>query len=182
MSDAKAFTARELTPILNRRCGSFYSRNAIIGRASRLGLKWTSGKTNAIDRKPIPAPAISAKPVKRRARKLSPVLKKPTAKPAPVVNMQEAARKQLRAAFPKALSKPSAIVCDAPLAPAPDANEPPRNVPLLELRRDGCKWPSGDGCAVAFRFCNAPIYGKGFSYCGEHHALSVRLSYERRIA
>lgn len=45
-------------------------------------------------------------------------------------------------------------------------------VPLLELRRDQCKWPIGEVHAPGFGFCGAPMAKGDERYCPAHHQLS----------
>jgi len=127
----------DLAALLNERFNSSYSRNAVIGRANRLGL----------ERKP------------RRARKRTAT---------PDEKLKIAARSNLPTRYLRQTVPPK-IVCDAPIAPMAE----PRafGVPLIEV--EGCRWPSGDGIAVAFTFCNA-AKRDGFSYCAGHVRLSLR--------
>lgn len=46
----------------------------------------------------------------------------------------------------------------------------PQHVSSVELAKNGCRWPYGDG---PFTFCNHPQLGD-FSYCGPHQRLSQR--------
>ncbi|APG62551.1 GcrA cell cycle regulator [Sphingorhabdus lutea] len=160
------------------------SRNAVIGKAHRLGLKSR------------PSPVRGAKAAAKKAKK--PVLK-PDAKPEKVV-------KAVRAAAPISAPQPAATSNDAtaveqkksslpqmvsigpggflrqgpgdqqaPIPPAP----PRRLVPakpspeiagkttLLDLNERICRWPMGHPGEADFHFCGEAV-NPGFPYCVEH--------------
>jgi GcrA cell cycle regulator len=80
---------------------------------------------------------------------------------------QIAAHSNLPARYVRS-SKPR-MICDAP--PLAGGNGP-RDVALLDAT--GCRWPSGDGVAVPFTFCNAASAFKGCAYCAEHRRMALR--------
>lgn len=170
------------------------SRNAVIGKAHRLGLK----------SRPSP---VKAKPEKEEAEKPAPKAKKPAAPAAPV----EAKAPPKKPEPPREIveelppSPPPVAVAPSPLpstktempkivsvgpggflrqgpgdqqAPIPPA--PPRRlVPakpspevadktsLLDLNERICRWPMGHPGEPDFHFCGQPV-NSGFPYCVEH--------------
>lgn len=113
--------------MLNEQFGSSYSRNAIIGKVSRMGLQSMS----------IRLPVKKAvKEIRARSRPPKPPKPKPTEAQIAVFRCVEVA---------------------------------PKNVALVDLSKDGCRWPYGDG---PFLFCDHPRFGESF-YCGPHFALSI---------
>ena len=170
------------------------SRNAVIGKAHRLGLKSRPSPVKANEGKdagkkePASAPAAKAKPKPKAP------LPKPVASPAPAP-----------AAAPPAAAKPAADAQSQPLpdprpnmpkivsvgpggflrqgpgdqqAPIPPA--PPRRlVParpspeiadktsLLDLNERVCRWPMGHPGEPDFHFCGEKV-NPGFPYCVEH--------------
>ena len=170
------------------------SRNAVIGKAHRLGLKSRPSPVKANEGKdagkkePASAPAAKAKPKPKAP------LPKPVASPAPAP-----------AAAPPAAAKPAADAQSQPLpdprpnmpkivsvgpggflrqgpgdqqAPIPPA--PPRRlVPakpspeiadktsLLDLNERVCRWPMGHPGEPDFHFCGVKV-NPGFPYCVEH--------------
>jgi GcrA cell cycle regulator len=110
---------------LNKEYGTSYSRNAVCGKVSRMGL----GEK--------PAPAITTSQRRPGRRK---------AAPAPAVTPE-------------------------PLIPAADTIVP-RNLSLLELGPNECRWPYGVG---PFVFCGHD----GYPYCPAHSVLSRRAAYGR---
>jgi GcrA cell cycle regulator len=146
-------TCREIMIEINRQFKTDYSRNAIIGKIRRLQLVSKSGSKGAEPERP------------KHTRKRSPSAADKT---------RIAARSNLPVSY---LSQPRPswrFGCDELI----DARTQAQGVPLLEV--DGCRWPSGDGVAVAFTFCNCPKL-KGFSYCAGHVRVSLR-SADRRAA
>ena len=168
------------------------SRNAVIGKAHRLGLKARPSpvKPNDTDAAPKPSP----KPAKSEA---APRAAKPAAEAAPRAAAVAAAPVAPRAAVPSqplpgATSSPSPqprIVSvgpggflrqgpgdqQAPIPPAP----PRRLVPakpsaeiagktsLLDLNDRICRWPMGHPGEADFHFCGEKV-NPGFPYCVDH--------------
>ena len=49
----------------------------------------------------------------------------------------------------------------------------PKHVAIIDLSKDGCRWPYGDGSdSDPYSFCDHPQF-LGSSYCGPHFALSI---------
>ncbi|ANI78793.1 MULTISPECIES: GcrA family cell cycle regulator [Sphingobium] len=167
------------------------SRNAVIGKAHRLGLQ----------SRPSPVKANEAPKKAAPVRKATPSPEAEAPKPAPV---QHSAPAPVRAAPPAAAPAPSfaAPAADAPPAApqpriisvgpggflrqgpgdqqAPIPPAPPRRlVPakpspeiagkttLLDLTERICKWPMGHPGEPDFHFCGEAV-NPGFPYCVEH--------------
>jgi GcrA cell cycle regulator len=130
------------------------SRNAVIGKAHRLGLKARPSPVKPNEEKetakaPDPLPVAKAKPK----------LKVPP--PAPK-------------AAPSAVAKPTGDQ-QAPIPPAPPRRlVPARPSPeiadktsLLDLNDRVCRWPMGHPGEPDFHFCGEKV-NPGFPYCVEH--------------
>jgi GcrA cell cycle regulator len=155
--------------------GEGLTRNAVIGKAHRLGLasrpsplKGTEAKADAKDtrgRKRAPAPAAAVAPAPTVAERADTV-----AAEAPVA----------LAAAPAAQST-SALAAAPPQAPrrAGKPGEKARRVTLLDLNDRICKWPIGHPDEADFHFCGKPV-APGFPYCGEHCLLAYQSQQPRR--
>ena len=167
------------------------SRNAVIGKAHRLGLK----------SRPSPVKAKEKKPAAKK-KEAAPAVAKPAApKPKPAVRREDPAPAPAPAAErPAAAATPSQPLPDkredlpkivsvgpggflrqgpgdqqAPIPPAP----PRRLVPakpdpaiadktsLLDLNDRVCRWPMGHPGEADFHFCGEKV-NPGFPYCVEH--------------
>lgn len=173
------------------------SRNAVIGKAHRLGLKSRPSpvKANEEGAEKAPAKKKEAKPPKLREKA---AVERPVAKPAPVAAAAAAVAKPLKPAtaspvpsqpMPNASGDMPKIVSvgpggflrqgpgdqQAPIPPAP----PRRLVPakpspeiadktsLLDLSDKVCRWPMGHPGEPDFHFCGEKV-NPGFPYCVEH--------------
>ncbi|WP_374406299.1 GcrA family cell cycle regulator [Pelagerythrobacter sp.] len=168
------------------------SRNAVIGKAHRLGLKSRPSPVKANEPKkaekkpaaPAPKPALK-KPAPRPAPKAAP---EPAAAPAPA-RPSSAAPGSSSQPLPNPASDLPKIVSvgpggflrqgpgdqQAPIPPAP----PRRLVPakpspeiaektsLLDLSDKVCRWPMGHPGEPDFHFCGEQV-NPGFPYCVEH--------------
>lgn len=161
------------------------SRNAVIGKAHRLGLKSRPSpvKANEPDKKVAPKKpsAAPAKPV-AAAPAMRP---RPAAAPAPAIAPRADGEP---VAEPKVSSMPRIVSIgpggfmrqgpgdqQAPIPPAP----PRRLVPakpspemadktsLLDLNERVCRWPMGHPGEADFHFCGVAV-NPGFPYCVEH--------------
>ncbi len=165
------------------------SRNAVIGKAHRLGLKSRPSPVKANDKKvakPKPAPKpVAAKPAaKAPPRPIPAAPAKPQASPA--AQPDDAGPSQplptKSADLPKIVSVgPGGFLRQGPgdqQAPIPPA--PPRRlVPakpdpaiadktsLLDLSDKVCRWPMGHPGEPDFHFCGEAV-NPGFPYCVEH--------------
>ena len=162
------------------------SRNAVIGKAHRLGLKSRPSPVKANDSEPKPAAAAAApKPKAKLAEKPAaprPVAASPierTVNPGPPITLPPATP---RSDMPKIVSiGPGGFMRQGPgdqQAPIPPA--PPRRlVPakpspeiadktsLLDLNERVCRWPMGHPGEPDFHFCGEAV-NPGFPYCVEH--------------
>ena len=166
------------------------SRNAVIGKAHRLGLKARPSPVKANDKKKAAAKKPAAKPAAKKAASKPPA--KPAAHPAATNAPQTAARADSGIPsqplpnptpdLPKIVSVgPGGFLRQGPgdqQAPIPPA--PPRRlVPakpdpsiadktsLLDLSDKVCRWPMGHPGEADFHFCGEAV-NPGFPYCVEH--------------
>ncbi|MGL6042880.1 MAG: GcrA family cell cycle regulator [Sandaracinobacteroides sp.] len=144
--------------------GEGLSRNAVIGKAHRLGLAsrpspLKTGDNRSTDAKP--APRAEAKPVP-----------KPAPRPAPDPAPQPAAA---------ITQPPAAPPIPAPVIPVakPAVRAKGGRVTLLDLNDRICKWPSGHPDEADFHFCGKPV-SPGFPYCGEHCLIAYQAQMPRR--
>lgn len=161
--------------------GEGLTRNAVIGKAHRLGLASRPSPLKSADTK---AEGASAKPPKPAARA--------KAKPQPA----EPAAATVRPSAPKVAEAPPPVV--APVAPKPVATpaappvavvSPPvaaarprakgAKVTLLDLNDRICKWPIGHPDEADFHFCGQPV-STGFPYCAEHCLVAYQAQMPRR--
>jgi GcrA cell cycle regulator len=169
------------------------SRNAVIGKAHRLGLQSRPSPVKPNEGEPAAAPAPKAKP----ERTEKPVRPAPEPRPAPVaVTEPRAAATPAPAAVPQPVVRsigPGGFVRQGPgdqQAPIPPA--PPRRlVPakpspeiadktsLLDLNDRICKWPIGHPGEPDFHFCGAPA-NPGFPYCVQHCGVAYQAQLPRR--
>ena len=173
------------------------SRNAVIGKAHRLGLKSRPSPVKSADKKKA---APKAKPAPKKKAAPAPTSPAPAPTPAPVAAKPAARPAPAPAAGPAApaapgqsqQSKPSSsprIVSVGPggfLRQGPGDQQPPippapprRLVPakpdpsiadktsLLELSEKVCRWPMGHPGEPDFHFCGEAV-NPGFPYCVEH--------------
>ncbi|KRC81431.1 GcrA family cell cycle regulator [Sphingomonas sp. Root241] len=166
------------------------SRNAVIGKAHRLGLqsrpspvKANEPKAEAAPAAPRPAPAAPA-PAPVAAAPRAPVERAesaaaPAAEPKPESNAPV-----LRSVGPGGFLRQNPGEQSAPITPAP----PRRLVPakpsdaiagktsLLDLNDRICKWPLGHPGEPDFHFCGDKV-NPGFPYCVAHcgHAYQAQL-------
>jgi GcrA cell cycle regulator len=164
------------------------SRNAVIGKAHRLGLKSRPSpvKSNDADKKAAPkkaAPAPAKAPA--AAAPARPRSSAPAAEPiAPVRADDDIAD----APAPRASAMPRIVSIgpggfmrqgpgdqQAPIPPAPPRRlvpaKPSREMAdktsLLDLNERICRWPLGHPGEADFHFCGVPV-NPGFPYCVEH--------------
>ena len=167
------------------------SRNAVIGKAHRLGLKSRPSPVKANDAKKAPArKKAAAKPV-AAPPKPKPKAEAPVAAPAPAApdRPRPAAASSQNQPLPNPSPDMPKIVSvgpggflrqgpgdqQAPIPPAP----PRRLVPakpspeiadktsLLDLSDKVCRWPMGHPGEPDFHFCGEAV-NPGFPYCVEH--------------
>lgn len=170
------------------------SRNAVIGKAHRLGLKARPSPVSAKEAKPAPRPKeAEAKPVaKAPAARSAP--KPPAPEPEVEAQIEPEVKETAATAVPsqplpdRAPDMPRVVSVgpggflrqgpgdqQAPIPPAP----PRRLVPakpspeiadktsLLDLNDRVCRWPMGHPGEPDFHFCGDKV-NPGFPYCVEH--------------
>lgn len=179
------------------------SRNAVIGKAHRLGLQARPSpvKANAPEAKPVPAPKLAvpkAEPVSPAppaakatpVRQASPPVAEPEEQPsiadtdADETPVEKAPAVIMRSVGPGGFLRQAPGEQQAPITPAP----PRRLVParpsadmvdkttLLDLNDRICKWPLGHPGEPDFHFCGEKV-NPGFPYCIAHcgHAYQAQL-------
>ena len=160
------------------------SRNAVIGKAHRLGLKSRPSPVKA-NEKPKPAPRAET-PAPAKAAKPKP---EPEAKEKPAAEPEAAAAPVTSQPLPNPSSDLPKIVSVGPggfLRQGPGDQQPPippapprRLVPakpdpaiadktsLLDLSDKVCRWPMGHPGEADFHFCGEAV-NPGFPYCVQH--------------
>src|SRR6187402_1871135 len=165
------------------------SRNAVIGKAHRLGLQSRPSPVKAGEAAPKPAAAaappppvaeprpapVTAEPSEPKPASAEPV--DPPKPPAPIV----------RSIGPGGFQRQNPHEQQSPIPPAP----PRRLVPakpsadmadktsLLDLNDRICKWPLGHPGEPDFHFCGNPV-NPGFPYCVEHCGVAYQAQLPRR--
>ncbi len=155
------------------------SRNAVIGKAHRLGLKARPSPVKSSESK-------GAEPEKKAAPDSKPAAPEPkAAEPAPAITPDEPAP-EAAAAEAKPQQKIVSIGPGGFMRQGPGDQQPPippapprRLVPakpspeiadktsLLELNERVCRWPMGHPGEADFHFCGQDV-NPGFPYCVEH--------------
>jgi GcrA cell cycle regulator len=171
------------------------SRNAVIGKAHRLGLEARPSPVKPGEEKEHRAPAAAAPaPKPAPAERPAPKAAAPAAEsPAPAQPAHASPRRtsahdmQYRSIGPGGFIRQGPGEQQAPIPPAP----PRRLVPakpspevadktsLLELNDRICKWPMGHPGEPDFHFCGAPS-NPGFPYCVEHCGVAYQAQLPRR--
>ncbi|HEX6661315.1 MAG TPA: GcrA family cell cycle regulator [Sphingomicrobium sp.] len=172
------------------------SRNAVIGKAHRLGLEQRPSPVKPGEekeaKKPAAAPAASAPKATTPAKAGAEA--PPAAAAATVPGTHAPSRRQLtpqelqyRSIGPGGFIRQGPGEQQAPIPPAP----PRRLVPakpspevadktsLLELNDRICKWPIGHPGEPDFYFCGEPA-NPGFPYCVEHCGVAYQAQLPRR--
>jgi GcrA cell cycle regulator len=165
------------------------SRNAVIGKAHRLGLEQRPSPVKAGEekeaRKAAPAPA-AARAAPRAESPRAPSASAP-ASPQPTAAPSRAGEPQYRSIGPGGFVRQGPGDQQAPIPPAP----PRRLVPakpspevadktsLLELNDRICKWPIGHPGEPDFHFCGEQS-NPGFPYCVQHCGVAYQAQLPRR--
>ena len=171
------------------------SRNAVIGKAHRLGLEARPSPVKPGDEKEKPAPAAAApapKPAPAERPSARPAAAAPE-RPAPAQPVARTPQRptsqemQYRSIGPGGFIRQGPGEQQAPIPPAP----PRRLVPakpspevadktsLLDLNDRICKWPMGHPGEPDFHFCGAAA-NPGFPYCVEHCGVAYQAQLPRR--
>ena len=185
------------------------SRNAVIGKAHRLGLESRPSPVKAGEKKKTaPKKKVAAKPAAKAAPKPK-AEPKPKAAAAPKAETKPAAAPK---AAPAAAAKPAAKAegakkdniqyrsvgpggfirqgpsdTQAPIPPAPPrrlipakpSEEVADKTSLLDLNERICRWPMGHPGEPDFHFCGQPS-NPGFPYCVEHCGVAYQAQLPRR--
>lgn len=171
------------------------SRNAVIGKAHRLGLEQRPSPVKPGEEKEVKksaAPAAAApKPAapKAEAPKAAPATTAatPAAPQAGGAPQRSAPEMQYRSIGPGGFVRQGPGDQQAPIPPAP----PRRLVPakpspevadktsLLDLNDRICKWPMGHPGEPDFYFCGEPA-NPGFPYCVQHCGVAYQAQLPRR--
>jgi GcrA cell cycle regulator len=171
------------------------SRNAVIGKAHRLGLEQRPSPVKAGEEKDKkaaaapaakPAPKAEATPAKAGAAAAAPA---PSAAPSHpgAPSPRPGPEMQYRSIGPGGFVRQGPGDQQAPIPPAP----PRRLVPakpspevadktsLLDLNDRICKWPMGHPGEPDFHFCGEPS-NPGFPYCVQHCGVAYQAQLPRR--
>ena len=174
------------------------SRNAVIGKAHRLGLEQRPSPVKPGEEKPhaaAPAPASTAAPKPARAEtppRAASSLAAAQTIPGAAAHVMQPARPgatevQYRSIGPGGFIRQGPGEQQAPIPPAP----PRRLVPakpspevadktgLLDLNDRICKWPMGHPGEPDFHFCGQAA-NPGFPYCVQHCGVAYQAQLPRR--
>ncbi|WP_397505668.1 GcrA family cell cycle regulator [Qipengyuania sp. R86523] len=172
------------------------SRNAVIGKAHRLGLKSRPSPVKANDKKKAaaapkaapkaPAPKKAAKPAAKPAAAAAPAAQPEPAAPPPAPRQDAGNPSQpmpnKNSNLPKIVSVgPGGFLRQGPgdqqppippapprrLVPAKPSPEIADKTSLLDLSDKVCRWPMGHPGEPDFHFCGEAV-NPGFPYCVEH--------------
>ncbi|HKH29085.1 MAG TPA: GcrA family cell cycle regulator [Sphingomicrobium sp.] len=169
------------------------SRNAVIGKAHRLGLEARPSPVKPGEEKEKPAaaaPALKPAPAERPVAKPAVAEGERAAPAQPPARTPQRARSdniQYRSIGPGGFVRQGPGDQQAPIPPAP----PRRLVPakpspevadktsLLDLNDRICKWPMGHPGEPDFHFCGNPS-NPGFPYCVQHCGVAYQAQLPRR--
>jgi GcrA cell cycle regulator len=168
------------------------SRNAVIGKAHRLGLEQRPSPVKPGEekeaKKTAAAPAAAApKSAPKAEAPPAPAAPAEPGAPAPARRQLTQQELQYRSIGPGGFIRQGPGEQQAPIPPAP----PRRLVPakpspevadktsLLELNDRICKWPIGHPGEPDFYFCGEPA-NPGFPYCVEHCGVAYQAQLPRR--
>ena len=173
------------------------SRNAVIGKAHRLGLEQRPSPVKPGEEKEARKPALPTAAPKAAAPKAeTPTPAKAGAAPTPAAAPQQPTHAaphrpggdvQYRSIGPGGFIRQGPGEQQAPIPPAP----PRRLVPakpspevadktsLLDLNDRICKWPMGHPGEPDFYFCGEPA-NPGFPYCVQHCGVAYQAQLPRR--
>ena len=169
------------------------SRNAVIGKAHRLGLDARPSPVKPGEEKekkpasPTPKAAPRAEAAPRADEAPASERPAPPARPAPSPQRPQSDGIQYRSVGPGGFIRQGPGDTQAPIPPAP----PRRLVPakpsaevadktgLLDLNDRICKWPMGHPGEPDFHFCGAPA-NPGFPYCVDHCGVAYQAQLPRR--
>ena len=168
------------------------SRNAVIGKAHRLGLEQRPspvkpGEEKEVKKAAATPAAASPKAAPKAEAPAAPAAPAQAGAPAPARRQLTPQELQYRSIGPGGFIRQGPGEQQAPIPPAP----PRRLVPakpspevadktsLLELNDRVCKWPIGHPGEPDFYFCGQPA-NPGFPYCVEHCGVAYQAQLPRR--
>ena len=170
------------------------SRDAVIGKAHRLGLQSRPSpvKPGESEAEPAAKPAAAERPAPApRAAAPAPAPAEPKPAPAasaaPIPATPAPDAPLVRSIGPGGFQRQNPHEQQSPIPPAP----PRRLVPakpspeiadktsLLDLNDRICKWPLGHPGEPDFHFCGSPV-NPGFPYCLEHCSVAYQAQLPRR--
>lgn len=158
--------------------GEGVSRNAVIGKAHRLGLQSRPSPVKATDAPGEAAPAAAAAPAQPPAPPPAPP-KVEQPEPEPAIPTSQPSR-MLRPGTPTGPVPPSGPPAPPRRSiPAKPSKEIEGKTTLLDLSDKICKWPIGHPGEPDFHFCGQPS-NPGFPYCVEHCAVAYQAQLPRR--
>jgi hypothetical protein len=148
---AKGMSYSEIAKALNARFAASYTRNAVLGRAKRMGF-------GDSDEKRAEKAMLERMLRERISRSGSSESRMSDTRPAGVILSGFRPPK-----LPRVNAEPAKLRC---------VEVSPRHLALIELERNDCRYPyGGDEEGEAITFCGHPRR-KGSSYCGPHFHLS----------
>ena len=170
----KMWTQGKSAAEIAKKLGQGMTRNAVIGKAHRMGL--SSGR-------PASAPKVAAPAPVKKAVAPAPVAK-PQAKAAPSMPLKGKLPEKGKTAAPVAPVKKGAEKFEAAPLPAPGkkplSKKEAGGISLLEVSDRVCRWPVGDPREDDLYFCGRPSRG-GMPYCHDH-AVQAYQSVGRKAA
>jgi GcrA cell cycle regulator len=154
------------------------SRNAVIGKAHRLGLKARPSPVKPNDKDeaapaPVARPVKAAEPAPRPAAPQRPATAAPppiNAAPRPASDMPRIVSVGPGGFLRQGPGDQQAPIPPAPprrLVPAKPSPEVADKTSLLDLNERICRWPMGHPGEPDFHFCGQQV-NAGFPYCVEH--------------
>ena len=173
------------------------SRNAVIGKAHRLGLEARPSPVKPGEEKEhraAAAPAPKPAPAERPAPRPAPAAAAPApeqaaapAQPAPQRQRAQSDNIQYRSIGPGGFIRQGPGDQQAPIPPAPPrrlvpakpSDEVADKTSLLDLNDRICKWPMGHPGEPDFHFCGNAS-NPGFPYCVEHCGVAYQAQLPRR--
>ncbi len=175
------------------------SRNAVIGKAHRLGLEARPSPVKPGEEKEHRAPAAAAAPKAAPAERPAPRAAAPAAaeaapepaaassSPAPQRQRAQSDNIQYRSIGPGGFIRQGPGDQQAPIPPAPPrrlvpakpSDEVADKTSLLDLNDRICKWPMGHPGEPDFHFCGNAS-NPGFPYCVEHCGVAYQAQLPRR--
>lgn len=162
------------------------SRNAVIGKAHRLGLQARpspvrSNDAGTTEAAPRPAQQPKAEP---RTEASPPPAPRPVSVvtdpvPAPQPTIRSIGPGGFQRAMPGEQTAPSTPAPPRRLVPAKPSADIAGKTSLLDLNDKICKWPIGHPGEPDFHFCGKPI-NPGFPYCLDHCSVAYQAQLPRR--